>query len=108
MSVFTSSVRVPPYSQREFTSVQGALPSVSTSDCQSTGMRPQPAGFNRRFSAFFREYWRRIKVMNAAFAHAQSGDGAGSRARSEERLRDEEAWSRIDNEGCPHDSPRQP
>ena len=49
-----------------------------------------------------------MRVMNAAFAHTKSGDGAGSRAHSEERLRDEEAWSRMDDEGCPHDGGLQP
>jgi hypothetical protein len=70
-------------------------------------MKPLPEGFNRRFSSFFREYWRRMQVMNAAFAHTQAGDGSGSRARTEERLRDEDAWSLMDDEGYPHDGPRQ-
>lgn len=40
--------------------------------------------------------------MNAAFEHAESGNGAGSRERSEEHFRDEEAWSRMEDEGCPN------
>ena len=44
--------------------------------------------------------------MQNAFAHAQSGDGAGSHERNEERRRDEEAWSRIAGEGsCDLGSP---
>ena len=43
-----------------------------------------------------------MRVMHAAFEQAESGDGAGSRERGEERLRDEEAWSRMDDEGCPN------
>jgi hypothetical protein len=89
MAAFKTSVTIPPYPQGEFTQppVQGALSSVSKRDCHGAMMRPQPEGFNRRFGAFFRQYWRRMRFINAAFAHTQSGDGAGSRARSEERLR---------------------
>jgi hypothetical protein len=54
------------------------------------------------FSAFFRECWRKMMVMNATFARAELGDGAASRERSEERVGDEEAWSRMDDEGCPN------
>jgi hypothetical protein len=38
--------------------------------------------------------------MNAAFVYAESGHGAGSRKRIEERLHDEEAWLRMEDEGC--------
>lgn len=40
--------------------------------------------------------------MNAAFKHGELGDGAGSRERREERLGDEEAWLRMEDEGCPN------
>ena len=55
------------------------------------------------FGASFRdECWRKMRVMHAAFADAESDGGAGSREREEERLRDEEAWSQMANEGCPN------
>lgn len=41
-----------------------------------------------------------MMIMHTEFE--QSGDGTRSRERSEERLRDEEAWSRMDDEGCPN------
>lgn len=44
-----------------------------------------------------------MRVMNAEFE--QSGDGTRSRERSQERLRDEQAWLRMDNEGCPNEDP---
>jgi len=65
-------------------------------------MRQNFERHSSRFGASFRDCWRRMTVMHAAFEHAESGDGAGSRERSEERLRDEEAWSRMDDEGCPN------
>lgn len=43
-------------------------------------------------SASFRECRRRMRVMRVAFAQSESADGTRSRERSEERLRDEEAW----------------
>jgi hypothetical protein len=45
-------------------------------------------------------------IMKLAFQHSQSGDGAGSRERSDERRRDEEAWSRLDNEGSANGGPQ--
>lgn len=109
MAAFKSSVTIPPYPQGEFNppSGQGALSLVSKRERQGAVMSP-PKGFYRRFGTFFREYRRSMRVINAAFAHTQSSDGAGPRARSEERLRDEEAWSRIDDEGCPRDGRLQP
>jgi len=35
-------------------------------------------------------------------AQSAAGDGTRSRERSEERLRDEQAWSRMDDVGCPN------
>lgn len=37
--------------------------------------------------------------MHAAFEQSESVDAEQSRQRSEERRLDEEAWSRMDNEG---------
>jgi hypothetical protein len=76
---------------------------MSTSN-SSVKWGPNGAVMNRvsRFGTSFRECWRKMTLMNTAFEHSESGDGAASRERSEERLRDEEAWSRMDNEGCPN------
>lgn len=43
-----------------------------------------------------------MAVMNAAFEQAESRDGMASRERSEERLRDEDAWLSMEDEGCPN------
>lgn len=53
----------------------------------------------RRWSLSLRECWWKMKAMNTAFEESQSGDGTQSRRRSEERLRDEEAWARMGDEG---------
>ena len=55
---------------------------------------------------FVSECFRRMGMMKLAFEHSQSGDGTGSRERSDERRRDEEAWSRMDDEGCPNGGPQ--
>src|SRR5512146_1755508 len=54
-------------------------------------------------SSFLRECWRRMGLMKLAFEHAQFSDGTGSRERSAERRRDEDDWSRMDDEGCPNE-----
>lgn len=104
MSTFKSSIATLPYPQDKFLqpSVQGALPSVRMRVWQDAVTRRQPEPFTRRFGSFFRECWRRMRVMKAAFEQSESGDGTQSRERREERLRDEESWSRMDDEGCPN------
>ncbi len=52
--------------------------------------------------SFLHECWRRMGLMKRSFDHAELGDGTGSRERSNDRRRDEEAWSRMDDEGCPN------
>lgn len=83
-------------------SVQIALPSVRMRVRQGVVMRRNPEAFTRRFGAFFLECWRRMKVMHAAFEQSESADGSRSRERSEERLRDEQDWSPMDDERCPN------
>jgi hypothetical protein len=105
VSTRNNSVAVEPDSVSEFiqTADEGALHLVNA--CGHDGplmMRQKLARRPSRFSASFRECWRKMSVMHAAFEHAESGDGAGSRGHNEERLRDEEAWSRMDDEGCPN------
>lgn len=100
MSTGKSSMTILPYPQGEFIprSAQGALPLVAERDCEGAGMTQQPEGFRREFGSFFRERWRDMKVMHAAFQQAESGAGARSRDRSAERLREKLAWSRMDDE----------
>jgi hypothetical protein len=59
----------------------------------------QNGGFSRRFIAFIQEVWRRMGIMKAD--SERSGDGSLSRARSAERLRYEQAWSRKYDEADP-------
>src|SRR5512133_3571358 len=73
-----------------------ALPSVRMRVRQGVVRRRQPEAFTRRFGAFFLECWQRMRMMYAAFEQSESADGSRSRERSEERLRDEQAWSRMD------------
>ena len=49
------------------------------------------------------ECWQKMKIMNAEFEQSESGDGLRSRGAREERVRDEDAGSRMDDEGCPND-----
>ena len=95
MSTLKSSITIPPYPQVEIIQpiAQSALPSVKKQDCQDVVIRQRPGGLIRRFGAFVRECWRRMRVMEAASERLESSDGALSRERSEERLRDEQALS---------------
>lgn len=104
MSTLKSSIATLPCPPDKFLqpAVQIALPSVRMRGWQSAVKRRHPEAFARRFGAFFLECLRRMKVMHAAFEQSESGDGTRSRERSEERLRDEQAWSRMDDEGCPN------
>lgn len=72
-----------------------------------TGAGRAPAeGYWGRFAAFLRKIGWSMSVMKKNFEHA--GDGSLSRERSADRLRDEEAWSRMDGEGCPNVQPPYP
>jgi len=53
-------------------------------------------------SSFIGECWQKVKIMNAEFEQSESGDGLRSREAGEERVRDEQACSRMDDEGCPN------
>ncbi len=105
MSTFKSSITIPCYPKVEIIqpSVQSALPSVRTQDCRHVVMRQQSKGLLCRFGAFVRVCWRRMRVMKAASDQAESDSGARCRERSEEQLRDRQAWSRIDEAGRPKD-----
>ena len=56
-------------------------------------------------SSLIGECWRKMKIMKAEFEQSESGGGLQSRKAGEERIRDEQASSRMDDEGCPN--PRQ-
>lgn len=102
MSTLKSSIATLPCPSDKFLqpAVQIALPSVRMRVWQSALKRRQPEAFTRRFGGFFLECWRAMRAMHAAFEQAESADGTRSRGRSDERLRDEQAWSRMDDEGC--------
>ena len=103
MSTFESSYIIlrNPQSELLYTPVQGALPSVSNNDWQGAVMRLPPEGLTRRFAAFWRKCWETMMNMYAAYEFADSQIGDRSRERSAERRRDEQAWSRLDDDGCP-------
>lgn len=53
-------------------------------------------------SSLIGECWQNMKIMKAEFEQSESGDGLQSRKAGEERVRDEQASSRMDDEGCPN------
>ncbi|HWR14787.1 MAG TPA: hypothetical protein VN577_08150 [Terriglobales bacterium] len=57
---------------------------------------------NNSFVALLRECWRRMAIMKAASDRAEHSDGSRFGERRAERRRDEEAWLRMDDEGCPN------
>ncbi len=79
--------------------VQGSLP-IGIHERQGSATSPRPTALPHRYGGFFRECWRRMKAMNDDFRESNSGDGALSRKRNEERLEDEQAWSRLDDDGA--------
>jgi len=102
MATLTNSTTIRRSAQGEFIGplVQGVLPSERKLDVgHGALMRQPPEGFtfDRRLAAFAHKLWRATRVMNADFKRA--GDATRSRERSAERLRDEQAWSRLDDEG---------
>jgi hypothetical protein len=101
MSTLTSSTTTWPPPQGEFIGplVQGALPSERKLDDEGALMRQPSADFtvDRGLVACVRKLWRAARAINADFKRA--GDGTRSRERSAERLRDEQAWLRLDDEG---------
>ena len=90
MSTFKGLITISPSPRPELVQplAQGARPSVKERDCQNAGLRQSPGGLMCRFGAFFRDCWRRIMVMRNESEQAESGNGARSRERGEERLRD--------------------
>ena len=56
-------------------------------------------------SSLIGECWQKMKIMKAEFEQSESGSGFQFRKAGEERVRDEQASSRMDDEGCPN--PRQ-
>lgn len=55
--------------------------------------------------SFIGECWQNMRIMKAEFEQSESNDGLPSPKAGEERVRDEQASSRMDEKGCP--SPRQ-
>jgi hypothetical protein len=99
MTILESSDRILP---------SGPLPFVIKRDRQSPAKRSRPQRFKHSFSERFIESWRRMRVMHAVFKHSESGGEEQSQEPSEERLGDEQAWSRMDDEGCPNEQPKAP
>jgi hypothetical protein len=95
MSTFKSLIAILPHPRGELSQplVQDASPPVRKRVIQDAVMRQRPGGLIRRFGAFVRECWRRMRIMEAVSDRLESSDGALSRERSEERLRDEQALS---------------
>jgi hypothetical protein len=53
-------------------------------------------------SSFIGDCWRKMKIMKSEFEQSESGDGLQSGKAVKERVRDEQASSRMDDEGCPN------
>lgn len=100
----STSISIAPHPKTELGQMSTArhLRSFQKESSRNAGVRGQSEGLIRRFGAFLCECRRRMMIMQIEYEH--SGDGTRSRERSEERLRDEEAWSRMDDEGCPNGS----
>jgi len=79
---------------------EGGISFARERDRLDPGRRTRPKAFHHRAADFLIECWQSMRVMNAAFKHSESG--CGSQEPSGERLRDEQAGSRMNDEGCPN------
>jgi hypothetical protein len=52
-------------------------------------------------SSFIGESWQKLKIVNAEL-EPESGDSLRPHDSGEERVRDEQACSQMDDEGCPN------
>jgi hypothetical protein len=104
MSTFKSSTMVLLYPKGGFTlpSALSAFHSAERLDCQGARVQQQAKVPHDRFQANFRRCWWKMRIMNAAFGLRRSNDDAQPQKRNEEHLLDEQAWSRMDDEGCPN------
>ena len=53
-------------------------------------------------SSLIGECWQKMKIMKGEFEQSESGGGLQPRKAGEERVRDEQASSPMDDEGCPN------
>lgn len=60
---------------------------------------------NNSLVELLHECWRRMAVMKAASDKAEHSERIGSSERRVDRLADQEAGLRMDDEGCPNDRP---
>jgi hypothetical protein len=77
------------------------LHSTEKWNCPGARNQQRAKASHRRRQAYFRRCWR-MRVMSVAFGRGWSIDDARSQKQSEERLFDEQSWSRMDDEGCPN------
>jgi hypothetical protein len=54
---------------------------------------------------FLRQCWRQMDLMKLSFERAELSDGTGPREGGNNHRRDEEAWLRMEDEGCPNGRP---
>jgi hypothetical protein len=97
MPTFKNASAMPPHLHES-----AIRPTLTRRNCREVADRRPPEAFNRQFAVFFRESWQDMRIMNTRFEQSELGGDTRFRQRSEERLQDEEAWSRMVSEGCPN------
>lgn len=107
MSTFRNSITVLLYPKDGFTisSVCAALSSVDSAEkltCRDTVEQQDAKHGYPRLQICFRRCWWKMRIMNAAFGLKQPVDAAQSQKRSQDRIFDAQAKSRMDDEGCPN------
>jgi hypothetical protein len=103
MSTFKNSIMVLIYPKDEIrlSLVHIVLHSAGKWNRPGAGNQQRAKASHRRRRAYFRRCWW-MRVKSVAFGRGWSIDNARSQKRSEERLLDEQSWSRMDDEGCPN------
>lgn len=104
MSMFTSSIvmLLYPKGRNMRRSVNRVYPFEETRNRQDITTQQQFNSLSSRYNTHVRNGWSKVSILNAMFEKLESGSGAQSLKRSKEKLLDEQAWARMDDEGCPN------
>jgi hypothetical protein len=97
-----------PQSELLHAPVQGSLTSASEQDWQGKCLRQPAKNLVQRCVEFVSECWETMAELHAEFKYADSEIGERSRERTADRLRDEQAWLQLDDDGCPASDALQP
>lgn len=104
MSTFKSSIMILLYPKDGFAPfpAHAAFPSAKKLDYRKARFHQEEQDSQRWLQTYLRRYRWKMRAMNSVFGQVQPTDSTRSRKRREQRLFDEQAMSRMADEGCPN------